>query len=300
MQWVSGNESLGFLYLALSRSRAGESTPAASRARRDALGDGELGRWGGWTHPGSLPLAVRQAAAKAGPPCRWLPAVWRPHRWPVKSWDDFPMATLAKSLQSCPTLRDSLGPSPPGSSVRGISRQECWSGVPFPPPGDLPDPGIEPKSLMPPALAGGFFTTSAPWEAGRVSRMEERWSGERGLCPRPAGRGCRPTTASPTMRCDTPGLCTHSSPGLACSFTFTWHLRDYIKCVVVFRVGRRLSLVGGASTYSCHQPLKPLGRDRTGTGEQGLSVAVDPHRDGRFSYFSVTLFLPTVVQAHKP
>ena len=38
-------------------------------------------------------------------------------------------------------------------------RQEYWSGLPFSPPGDLPDPGIEPVSLMSPALAGGFFTT---------------------------------------------------------------------------------------------------------------------------------------------
>ena len=43
----------------------------------------------------------------------------------------------------------------------GFSRQEYWGGLPFPSPGDLPDPGIEPESLMSPALAGGFFTTSA-------------------------------------------------------------------------------------------------------------------------------------------
>ena len=43
----------------------------------------------------------------------------------------------------------------------GFSRQEYWSGLPFPSPGDLPDPGIEPRSLASPALAGGFFTTSA-------------------------------------------------------------------------------------------------------------------------------------------
>ena len=47
----------------------------------------------------------------------------------------------------------------------GFSRQEYWSGVPCPPPGDLPDPGIEPASLMPPALAGRFFTTGAAREA---------------------------------------------------------------------------------------------------------------------------------------
>ena len=40
---------------------------------------------------------------------------------------------------------------------RGFSRQEYWSGLPFPPPGDLPNPGIEPVSLMSPALAVGFF-----------------------------------------------------------------------------------------------------------------------------------------------
>ena len=43
-------------------------------------------------------------------------------------------------------------------------KQEYWSGLPFPPPGHLPDPGIEPASLASPALAGGFFTTSATWK----------------------------------------------------------------------------------------------------------------------------------------
>ena len=50
----------------------------------------------------------------------------------------------------------------------GFSRQEYWSGLPFPPPGDLPDAGIEPVSLMSPALAGSFFTTNATWEAPYV------------------------------------------------------------------------------------------------------------------------------------
>ena len=40
-----------------------------------------------------------------------------------------------------------------------FSRQVCWSGLPFPPPGDLPDPGIEPRTPAPPALAGKFFST---------------------------------------------------------------------------------------------------------------------------------------------
>ena len=49
----------------------------------------------------------------------------------------------------------------------GLSRQEYWSGLPFPSPGDLPDPVIELVSLASPALAGGFFTTSTTWEALR-------------------------------------------------------------------------------------------------------------------------------------
>ena len=47
----------------------------------------------------------------------------------------------------------------------GFSRQEYWSGLPRPPPGDLPDPGIKLACLLFPVLAGGFFTTSATWEA---------------------------------------------------------------------------------------------------------------------------------------
>ena len=45
-----------------------------------------------------------------------------------------------------------------------FSRQEYWSGLPSPPPGDLADPGIKSVSLVSPALAGRFFTTSATWE----------------------------------------------------------------------------------------------------------------------------------------
>ena len=46
----------------------------------------------------------------------------------------------------------------------GIPRQEYCSGLPFPPPGDLPDPGVEPGS---PALAGGFFTTEPPGKSSK-------------------------------------------------------------------------------------------------------------------------------------
>ena len=58
----------------------------------------------------------------------------------------------------------------------GFSRQEYWSGLPCPPPGDLPHPGTEPLSLTSSlALAGGFFTTSTTWEA---SFLGDVWSNE--------------------------------------------------------------------------------------------------------------------------
>ena len=68
---------------------------------------------------------------------------------------------MCSITQSCPTLQ------PHESYVAHhaplpmeFSQQEFWSGSPFPSPGDLPNPGIEPMS---PALAGGFFTTDPPW-----------------------------------------------------------------------------------------------------------------------------------------
>ena len=71
----------------------------------------------------------------------------------------------AKSLQSCLILCDPMYYSPPGSSVRGILRARILEWVAMPPAGDLPNPGIKPMSLMSPALADGFFTTSTTWEA---------------------------------------------------------------------------------------------------------------------------------------
>ena len=61
-------------------------------------------------------------------------------------------------VQLCATPQ-TVAPQAPLST--GFSRQEYWSGLPFPPPEDLPDPGIEPAFLMSLALAGKFFTTGA-------------------------------------------------------------------------------------------------------------------------------------------
>ena len=51
----------------------------------------------------------------------------------------------------------------------GFSRQEYWSGLPFPLPGDLPNPGMEPMCLVSAALAGGFFTSEPPGKPEHVT-----------------------------------------------------------------------------------------------------------------------------------
>ena len=56
-----------------------------------------------------------------------------------------------------------------------FSRQEYWSGLPCPPPEDLPNPGIEPVSLTSPALAGSFFTTSTTWKAPLPASFSLLW-----------------------------------------------------------------------------------------------------------------------------
>ena len=66
------------------------------------------------------------------------------------------------SFQLCATL---WSVAHQASLPMGFCRREYWSGLPCPPPGDLPNPGIKPESLMSPALAGRFFTTRATREA---------------------------------------------------------------------------------------------------------------------------------------
>ena len=72
-------------------------------------------------------------------------------------------ACVFSPTQLCPTLCNPINCSPPQAPLSmGFSRQEYWSGLPFPPPGDLLNPGTEPVSLVSPALAGVFFTTESP------------------------------------------------------------------------------------------------------------------------------------------
>ena len=66
---------------------------------------------------------------------------------------------MCVGAQSCPTLCDPMDCSP---LSMGFFRQEYWTGLPFPSPGDLPNSGIKHVSPASPALAGGFFTTERP------------------------------------------------------------------------------------------------------------------------------------------
>ena len=85
----------------------------------------------------------------------------------------------AQSLSCVQLFHNPMDCSPPDSSLSmGFFRQEYWRGLPFPPPGDLPDPGIEPAC---PALAGRFFTTATSGKP-RLSRWEQVKTKYRDLC----------------------------------------------------------------------------------------------------------------------
>ena len=83
------------------------------------------------------------------------------------------MCMHAKLLQPCLTLVTLWTVVLQAPLSMGFSRQEYWNGLPCIPPGDLPYPGIEPMSLMSPALAGGFLTTRATWKAPKCNRQLE-------------------------------------------------------------------------------------------------------------------------------
>ena len=74
------------------------------------------------------------------------------------------------------TLCDPMDCSPPSYSVHGLSQQEQWSGLPRPPPGDLPAPGIEPSSLMSPSIGRQVFYH---WRQGTLIYKERA-----GISPR--------------------------------------------------------------------------------------------------------------------
>ena len=107
------------------------------------------------------------------------------------------MSAFVLSRFSCLTLCDPVDCSSPGSCVHGFSRQEHWSGLPCSPPGDLPDPGIEPVSPVTPALQADSLLMShqgSPMELLRglnealsswvlLLSRDQRWEGWRHVSP---------------------------------------------------------------------------------------------------------------------
>ena len=118
-------------------------------------GGGRSREWVGEKQRGSAREGQRarmhkQAIGSEAPEAPWMPTCMQSH---------FSRVWL------CATLWTVAHQAPLSMEFSG---QEYWSGLPFPSPGDLRDPGIEPVSLTSPALADGFFTTSATW----MSRMK--------------------------------------------------------------------------------------------------------------------------------
>ena len=91
------------------------------------------------------------------------------------------------SLQRCLTLCNSMDYTPLGSSVHGILQERILECVVMASPRDLPDPGIEPVSLMSPTLAGGFFITETPRKSQYISKV----TGIKGLLWWLSGKECR-------------------------------------------------------------------------------------------------------------
>ena len=75
--------------------------------------------------------------------------------------------------KSCPTLVTPWTVACQASLSMGFSRQEYWSGLPFSPSGNLPDPGIESESSVSPGLAGGFPTTAPPEKPHHLISAEQ-------------------------------------------------------------------------------------------------------------------------------
>ena len=93
----------------------------------------------------------------------------------------------AKSVPLYLTPCDPMDYSPQAPLSMGFPRQDYWSGLPFPPPGDLPNPhGMEPMSLTSPALARGFFIASTTWEPQLTEQMQYILSSS---SPLPRGQG---------------------------------------------------------------------------------------------------------------
>ena len=116
---------------------------------------------------------LNDTAPRKVPPVTERQKFTKPKYWSFSEKDLDKSAGVLSSLSRvwlCATLWAVVHQAP--LSIR-FSRQEYWSGLPCPPLGDLPDPGIKPISFTSPSLAGGFLTPSTIWEALNISSHHE-------------------------------------------------------------------------------------------------------------------------------
>ena len=106
-----------------------------------------------------------------------------------------------------------------------FSRQEYWSGLPWPPPGDLPDPEIRSTSLASPALAGSFFTTNANLEAHKDIYIYPAAAKSLQSCP----TLCDPTDGSPPGSLIPGILQARTLEWVAISFSNAWKWKVKVK-----------------------------------------------------------------------
>ena len=122
--------------------------------------------WGGvpFSSPGDLPeTGIEPASSTLA--CRFFTT--EPPEKPIK-WHVCLCAQLLNHVQLVAAPRTVAHQA---SLPMELARQENWSRLPFLTPEDLPDPGIEPASLVSPALAGSFFTTRATWKPFNISLL---------------------------------------------------------------------------------------------------------------------------------
>ena len=172
--WHRGARALrgreGWLFLPAAGSRKAGPLPLGLRKRRSAAaGQGRI--------PGEAPTSPTLQAVPARGPGGAAPAhgKWPGGRGPGPAGQQPPAleTTQREDRRTCipkaelcvrrSVVSDPLHPRGlPGSLSTGSPRQDYWSGLPSPSPGDLPGPGVEPTSLVSLASAGGFFTAKPP------------------------------------------------------------------------------------------------------------------------------------------
>ena len=101
--------------------------------------------------------------------------------------------------KACPNSKDPGLVAHEAPLSMGFSRQEYQRGLPWPPPGDLPDPGFKPASLPPPALVGGFFTTESPGSVVKKNHLGSSPSFPGSFRVRPEPAFPRDTATAPTL-----------------------------------------------------------------------------------------------------